>query len=100
MIVSPAFVCGPRDHIHHGQEWPGGQLLELVPQEVEITHQVVRQLRAECTGLTEAQVARLVEVSPHIIQDLYDGTIVVDLTTYFKIQEALERRRPTPRRLT
>ena len=84
----------PRDHIRHGQEWPGGQLWELAPQEAKITHKVVRKLRAECAGLTQAQVARLVEVSPHIIQDLYEGTMSVDLTTYFKIQEALERRRP------
>ena len=60
---------------HQGQRAP----------DVHITQEQVQELQTECTGLTRVQVARLVKVITEIIEDLYNGTIGLDLAASIKI---------------
>ena len=83
----------PRDYIITGQTWPRGQLSSYAPDDVEITRNIAIILQDDFARLKETQVARLATVTTQTIQDLYNGTIDLNLSTYVKLSEAIKHRR-------
>ena len=90
-VTNPSHYATPRDYMI-GHKWRDGPLEKGVPRHIQITQEWIREFRADCEGLTQNEVARLVEVRTQTIQELYDGTIGLDLATNISIEEGIRRR--------